>query len=247
MGNNVSRFDDAETEPDYAMEVGGDAEVAWACLEERLPSILRLEDCARSAEEMAREREEMKRQSHNRTTNLWDTIWGRLLLNPNLNEPSSWEHRTFMRRFRLSYQLFKQASSTVYSAFLILHQTILSTHFIQLVVQAREFNLFNQKRQGKIPFEFKLLIGLRILGRDLACDELDELLNIGGSTINTIFKQFVQGMATKLYDRHVHVPQGAELDKVVEVVVDILLLLLRELIEYFRYSQVLLLHVLQLD
>jgi hypothetical protein len=100
-------------------------------------SILRLEDCARSAEEMAREREEMKRQSHNRTTNLWNTIWGRLLLNPNLNEPSSWEHRTFMRRFRLPYQLFKQASSTVYSAFLILHLTILSTHFIQLVVQCR--------------------------------------------------------------------------------------------------------------
>jgi hypothetical protein len=130
MGNNVSRFDDAETEPDYAMEEGGDAEAAWACLQEKLPAILRLEDCARSAEEMAREREEMKRQSHNRTTDLWTTIWGRLLLNPNLNEPSSWEHRTFMRRFRLPYQLFKQASFTVYSALLILHLTILSTHFI---------------------------------------------------------------------------------------------------------------------
>ncbi|KAJ1379043.1 hypothetical protein B484DRAFT_441078, partial [Ochromonadaceae sp. CCMP2298] len=59
----------------------------------------------------------------------------------------------------------------------------------------------------------ELLIGLRILSRDSCCDDLDKLLNIGGSTINTIFKQFVTGMATKLYDRHVHVP---ELDKIVE-------------------------------
>jgi hypothetical protein len=83
-------------------------------------------------------------------------------------------------------------------------------------VQAQEVNLFNQQRQGKIPLEFKLLIGLRILGRDACADDLDEALNIGGSTINTIFKQFVTGMATKLYDRHVHVPQGEELDKIVE-------------------------------
>jgi hypothetical protein len=86
----------------------------------------------------------------------------------------------------------------------------------QLVAECVEVNLFEQKRKGKIDIEFKVLIGLRLLGRDACADDLDELLNIGGSTINHICKQFVTGMATKLYDRHVHVPEGAELDKIVE-------------------------------
>ncbi|KAJ1400483.1 hypothetical protein B484DRAFT_471178, partial [Ochromonadaceae sp. CCMP2298] len=116
-----------------------------------------------------------------------------MLKNPDLNDPKHWVHRNFVRRFRLPYQLFKQ-----------------------LVVECKEVNQFEQKRKGKIPLEFKILIGLRILARDSCADDLDELLNIGGSTINQIFKQFVTGMATKLYDRRVHVPEGAELDKIVE-------------------------------
>ncbi|KAJ1429659.1 hypothetical protein B484DRAFT_479390 [Ochromonadaceae sp. CCMP2298] len=183
------RFHDVEEEQQAAMDVIAEEEVA-AAIEERTPELLRLEDCALEAEEEERDREEWKRQSHNRAKDLWGTTWGRLLLDPKLNEPKSWEHRTFVRRFRLPYQLFKQ-----------------------LVVQATEVNLFNQQRQGKIPLEFKLLIGLRILGRDACADDLDEALNIGGSTINNIFKQFVTGMATKLYDRHVHVPQGEEQDR----------------------------------
>jgi hypothetical protein len=87
---------------------------------------------------------------------------------------------------------------------------------LQLVQQCKEVNLFETKRKGKIPLEFKVLIVFRILGRDSCCDNLDELLNIGGSTIKTIFKQFVTGVATKLYNRHVHVPEAAELDKIVE-------------------------------
>ncbi|KAJ1403322.1 hypothetical protein B484DRAFT_457569 [Ochromonadaceae sp. CCMP2298] len=124
---------------------------------------------------------------------LWSSTWGRMLKNHFLNDPKHWVHRDFVRRFRLPYQLFKQ-----------------------LVVECEEVNLFDTKRKGKIPIEFKVLIGLRILARDSCADDLDELLNIGGSTINNIFKQFVTGMATKLYDRHVHVPEGAELDKIVE-------------------------------
>jgi hypothetical protein len=40
-------------------------------------------------------------------------------------------------------------------------------------VQAQDVNLFNQQRQGKILLEFKLLIGLRILGRDACVDDLE--------------------------------------------------------------------------
>ncbi|KAJ1415967.1 hypothetical protein B484DRAFT_157587, partial [Ochromonadaceae sp. CCMP2298] len=116
-----------------------------------------------------------------------------MLLNPQLLEPASWQHRDFVRRFRLPYQLFKQ-----------------------LVAQCVEVNIFNQQRQGKIAIEFKVLIGLRILGRDACADNIDELLNIGGSTINNIFKQFVKGCQEKLYTKLVYVPEGAELEKVVK-------------------------------
>ncbi|KAJ1417438.1 hypothetical protein B484DRAFT_434243 [Ochromonadaceae sp. CCMP2298] len=152
------RFHDVEEEQQAAMDVIAEEEVA-AAIEERIPELLRLEDCALEAEVEERDREEWKRQSHNRAIDLWGTTWGRLLLNPKLNEPKSWEHRTFVRRFRLPFK--------------------------HLVVQATEVDLFNQQRQGKIPLEFKLLIGLRILGRDACADDLDEALNIGGSTINT--------------------------------------------------------------
>ncbi|KAJ1439688.1 hypothetical protein B484DRAFT_443840 [Ochromonadaceae sp. CCMP2298] len=153
---------------------------------------LQLDDCVRRMQDNIEEAKS-GRESHGRTKDLWSSTWGRMLKNPFLNDPKHWVHRDFVRRFRLPYQLFKQ-----------------------LLVECEEVNLFDTKRRGKIPIEFKVLIGLRILARDSCADDLDELLNIGGSTINTIFKQFVTGMATKLYDRHVHVPEGAELDKIVE-------------------------------
>jgi hypothetical protein len=92
----------------------------------------------------------------------------------------------------------------------------LSHYILQLVAECVEVNLFKQKRPGKIPIEFKVLVGLRILGRDSCVDDLDEALNIGGSTINNIFKLFITGCATMLYHRHVRVPDGEELDKIVE-------------------------------
>jgi hypothetical protein len=175
---------------------------------------LQLDDCVRRMQDNIEEAKS-GRESHGRTKDLWSSTWGRMLKNPFLNDPKHWVHRDFVRRFRLPYQLFKQVS-LLFQFFLKLHLTFLTPSSIQLVVECEEVNLFDTKRRGKIPIEFRVLIGLRILARDSCADDLDELLNIGGSTINNIFKQFVTGMATKLYDRHVHVPEGAELDKIVE-------------------------------
>jgi hypothetical protein len=77
-------------------------------------------------------------------------------------------------------------------------------------------SLYLIHRQGKIAIEFEVLIGLRILGRDACADDIDELLNIRGSTVNNIFKQFVKGCQEKLCSKHVHVPEGAALEKVVQ-------------------------------
>ncbi|KAJ1411349.1 hypothetical protein B484DRAFT_435615, partial [Ochromonadaceae sp. CCMP2298] len=166
---------------------------AVAFIEQLDQEFLQLDEVVRLMQEEEDEQEQSGRQSHGREKDMWGTVWGTMLKNPDLNDPKHWVHRNFVRRFRLPYQLFKQ-----------------------LVVECKEVNLFEQKRKGKNPLEFKILIGLRILARDSCADDLDELLNIGGSTINHIFKQFMTGMATKLYDRHVHVPEGAELDKIVE-------------------------------
>jgi hypothetical protein len=54
---------------------------------------------------------------------LWETGWGQMLLDPKLLEPASWQHRNFVRRFRLPFQLFKQ-----------------------LVAECVEVNLFQQQR-----------------------------------------------------------------------------------------------------
>ncbi|KAJ1392979.1 hypothetical protein B484DRAFT_439391, partial [Ochromonadaceae sp. CCMP2298] len=193
--------DDGEDNEEDEMEVTdgmdaleiSDTHRALRYIEENGLEFLRLDDCIERLREQQREQEEIKRQSHHRVTDLWTTTWGRMLQSPQLNVPTSWEHRVFMRRFRLPYQLFKQ-----------------------LVAECVEVNLFKQKRPGKIPVEFKVLIGLRILGRDSCADDLDEALNIGGSTINNIFKLFITGCATMLYHRHVRVPEGEELDKIVE-------------------------------
>jgi hypothetical protein len=125
------RFQEMEEEQQAVMDVIAEEEVA-AAIEERIPELLRLDDCALEAEEEERQREETKRESHKRAKDLWSSNWGRLLLNPKLNEPKSWEHRTFVRRFRLPYQLFKQVRSIRYC--LNLHQL---TYFYSLNLAGR--------------------------------------------------------------------------------------------------------------
>jgi hypothetical protein len=58
---------------------------------------------------------------------------------------------------------------------------------------------------------------LRILGRDLCCDEIEERLNISESHINLFFKQFLSNYAELLYEKYVHIPHGEELSAVMEV------------------------------
>jgi hypothetical protein len=92
-----------QTEP---MEIS-DSELVLQHVEQHGGEFLQLDECV---ERLREQHEERKRQSHHRTTDMWTTVWGRMLNNPALNEPTSWEHRSFMRRFRLPYQLFKQVS-----------------------------------------------------------------------------------------------------------------------------------------
>jgi hypothetical protein len=114
--------DDGEDNEEDEMEVTdgmdaleiSDTHRALRYIEENGLEFLRLDDCIERLREQQREQEEIKRQSHHRVTDLWTTTWGRMLQSPQLNVPTSWEHRVFMRRFRLPYQLFKQVRHAHY-------------------------------------------------------------------------------------------------------------------------------------
>jgi len=51
--------------------------------------------------------------------------------------------------------------------------------FLEFVKEARVFNIFEEKKAGKIPVEFKIIISLRVLGLEDCCDSVAEHLSIG--------------------------------------------------------------------
>ena len=107
--------------------------------------------------------------SHGRAKDLSYSVWGRMLHHPEIANVGSWVSRKFRRRFRIPYSMF-----------------------LELVEECKEHNVFGVPvRKSKILVEYKVLSCLKILGRDLCCDEIDEALNIAESTVNKFFKQFI--------------------------------------------------------
>ena len=131
------------------------------------------------------------RENRKRASNLWLSPWGILISSEAIKVPGSYEDRLFRKRFRLPYALF-----------------------VNFVKEAKDKNIFEEVRCGKIAVEFKIMIGLRILGRDSCADDISEHLNIGESTVYPIFKQFVDGCVKYLYTKYVYVPDGEELHRV---------------------------------
>ena len=72
---------------------------------------------------------------------LWDSVWGQLLRNPNLAVANSNEAKSFRRRFRVPYDLFRDI----------------------LIPLCEKHNVFRVKKRTLIPVEFRLLIALRII------------------------------------------------------------------------------------
>lgn len=134
------------------------------------------------------------RTSRRRSPNLWESGWGILILSDAIKDPTSYEAKVFRKRFRLPYPLF-----------------------LRFVDECKQSNIFEGLYTTKIAVEFKVLIGLRILGRDNCADDISEYLNIGESTVYPIFKQFLSGCVKYLYPKYVYVPVGEELDEVRKV------------------------------
>ena len=106
--------------------------------------------------------------------NLWESVWGKMLLHPDIDNPTSRVSKLFRRRFRVPYDLFKNC----------------------LVPLCLEHDVFRLKQNSLIPLEFRLLIALRILGRGCTADDCNELSDVPESTCNTIFKTFCRNFTS---------------------------------------------------
>ena len=136
--------------------------------------------------------EQEKKRSRKTTArqDYWMSVWGKMLTNPEIEDPESFVARKFRRRFRVPYPLFKEV----------------------ILPQCVSHNIFETKREcgGTIPIEFKLLIALRILGRDAVADDCSELSFVGESTCHFIFKQFVSNYSRAFYSEYVKFPTAAD-------------------------------------
>jgi len=131
------------------------------------------------------------RETHNRSTNLWQSPWGVLIQSAQIRIHGSYEDKLFRKRFRLPFALF-----------------------LEFVKECKDNNKFEEKKAGKIAVDFKIMIALRVLGRDECNDSIAEYLNIGDSTVGPIVKQFISGCVKYLYPKYVYIPENEELDQI---------------------------------
>lgn len=127
--------------------------------------------------------------------NLWSTPWGILLRDPSVDQAQSIAGQKFRRRFRVPYPLFAEL----------------------LVPMCKNAKIFNQERESYIPTEFKVLLALRILGRGVCADDIQELTGIGESTVLNIFHQFCEGFCKHFYSLYVKFPTGEKLKETMGV------------------------------
>ncbi len=124
----------------------------------------------------------------------WQSNWGQMLKEPSLSIPTSKAARLFRRRFRVPYLLFKDV----------------------LVPQCKQAGIGSAKSYA-VPIELRILIVLRILGKDGVYDDCSNETFAGESTVASIFKSFLVDYTSKFYDDFVHMPKGDDLLNVLEV------------------------------
>jgi hypothetical protein len=123
-----------------------------------------------------------KRRSIKRLTDFEDSYWFQMISNPLVADPKSREGRKFRRRFRLPFPLFQQ-----------------------LVKICEDFDIFECKYATKISVTARVLLCLRILGRDTCTDDIEELSSnlVAESTALAIFHKFISIMVEKVYPIYV--------------------------------------------
>jgi hypothetical protein len=136
---------------------------------------------------------EPKERKRKKKKNLWETTWGEWILDPAVNDPSSFEGKQFRLKFRVPFPLFE--------------------HIVSL---CNDCNLFNVRfpLMVRVDTEFKVLIALRILGRGNCIDDICEMSGVANSTVNAVFKGFCQLFRDRFFSTYVSPPTGEYLEKV---------------------------------
>ena len=90
--------------------------------------------------------------------------------------------------------------------------------FVDIVQECIFGNVFvTVKKAYKIEVDFKVLLCLRILGRNFVCDSVVETLKVGLITVNRTFKQFCKNYSDLYYSSYAYVLESEELDAVEKV------------------------------
>ena len=133
-----------------------------------------------------------KRRTTGERKNYDNSPWGQMLLNDHqdmLDNYAGNNARLFRRRFRIPYPLF----------------------FKILVPACRGTGIFKDSEEKfQIPTTIKLLIALRILGRDASADDCTMNSFVGESTCHVIFKQFIKNYSAKYCDIWLKFPDPSE-------------------------------------
>jgi hypothetical protein len=130
-----------------------------------------------------------------RCDNFESTTWGLMLKNPLTADPCSYHGKKFRRRFRCTLNFFQEV----------------------LVPMCEDKGILRTRRTSRIPYPFKILCVLRMLGRADVADTTSELSHIGESTCRYLFATFVAQFSAAFYTKFIKFPEAEELLRVLEI------------------------------
>jgi hypothetical protein len=115
-----------------------------------------------------------------REHNYYESQWWKMIVNPDVQDPSSYKAKKFRQRFRVPFPIF-----------------------LQLVVMARSLGFIDlpvscAKVKG-IPLELQILGVLRVLGRGTCFDGIEELTGGSAESHRRFFHDFIIKFSRKYY------------------------------------------------
>jgi hypothetical protein len=127
------------------------------------------------------------------------TPWWKVIHHPEIKDPCSKLARLFRRRFRLPFSLF--------------------TSLLDLCKQREVFETKGdpQHRHYMIPQEIKLLLCLRIMGRDEVFDTVSELCGVSEDMCRTILFNFTEKFRALFQSEYIGVRDAHDLAQIMDV------------------------------
>lgn len=150
------------------------------------------------------------RMSYPRMADLWESNWGRLYRNPLTADPDTHYGKKFRGRFRYTSIISINIAFVTLSFFRVPFLFFTDT----LLPLCKTADIFHIKKPSRIPYEFKILVPLRMLGRGVLADDCAEMSEIGSSTVNSILTEFVIQFAEDISGNFVKRASPEELESI---------------------------------